>query len=161
MDEGAAERKKMGAGGGEADGAHELESERVGGRRAGEPLGSASRKPADGPRGPGSAVQSANAAGCARLQRGVDQTDLGEAEPVAEPSHTQASTGVLFEVWLPLPGRRRDFRAAFLQDGAEVAVTSRVPALGWNHERFVCLGRGPWGKGAYALKGSFQLLSGA
>lgn len=147
MDEGAAERKKMGAGGCKADGAHELESERVGGRRAGEPLGSASRKPADSPRGPGSAVQSANAADCARLQRGVDQTDLGGAERVAEPSHIQASIGVLFEVWLLLLGRRRDFRAAFLQDGAEVAVTSRVLAAGLESRAVRELGEGTVGEG--------------
>lgn len=66
---------------------------------------------------------------------------------MAEPSHTQASTGVLFEVWLPLPGRRRDFRAAFLQDGAEVAVTSRVPASGLESPAVRELGEGTVGGG--------------
>ena len=41
-----------------------------------------------------------------------------------------ASVGVLFEVWLPLRGRRRDSRVAFLQEGAEVAVTPGPLATG-------------------------------
>lgn len=137
-------REKMGEGGCEADSAHELESERVGGRRAGEPLGTSSREPANSPGGPGCAVQSANAADCERASaRGrLERPWRGGAGGLI-----QASIGVLFEVWLLLRGRRRDFRAAFLQDGAEVAVTSRAPAAGLESRAVRELGERTVGEG--------------
>lgn len=90
----------------------------------------------------------------------VDQTDRGEAGRVAERSLTYAPIGVLFEVWLPMRKKRSGSLPAF-QEGAGVAVTLRAERLGWNPERFRSLQRGWWGKGAFGLMGSFQLLSSA
>lgn len=81
------------------------------------------------------------------------------ARRVAQDSLLFAPRGVLFEVWFQLQRRRRNSRAAFLQKGAEVAVTLGAPETGLESGAFASLGRGRWGKGIYALMGSLQLLS--
>lgn len=109
---------------------------------------------------PGCAVQGANAVDFALASEKGGPERVGEAGRLVERSLTYPPIGALCEVWLPLR-RRHGSRPAFLLEGLGVAVTSRAERLGQNQELLSSLERGWWGKGAYALMGSFQLLSGA
>lgn len=92
---------------------------------------------------------------------GVDQRDFGEAGRVAGAVLRTLGLGYCLRSGSGCGGGGAVPAPAFLQVGARVAVTSRDERLGQNPERFRSSERGWWGKGAYALMGSFQLLSSA
>lgn len=78
------------------------------------------------PAGPGALSMVLRGQARAGLREGWTRESLARREGWLRGVLYYASTGVLFEVWLWLPERRRGSRATFLQESTEVAVTSRA-----------------------------------